>query len=506
MKRLAFLVILACAGLFAAAALGKGGRASSAGVSFAACLTGDTRTAAQGSCTAIPTAQPYGDASGLSTPDAIAFTPDGRAAYVASHQDSALAVFDRDPGTGALTFKSCFTGNSFVDACTQLPGAGSNSTTAPVSSPTALALSPDGRSIYVTSGDFHSAQVAHFERDPATGATSYVGCITGDLAATPAGSGVCTPIPSATDAPNHAAGGFGSALGGASGVAISADGRFAYVTAADDDAVTMLVRNPADGSLSFGNCISDNPGLSACSHLPVQRYAALREARAPLLSRDGRNLYVPAPESGAITSFSVGSVTGTLTGAGCISAAGRRRGCKHPEGPNGSVALAAPVRLIESPDGRFVYSASKYGAVATLRRGPGGPLHLQSCITGASQKPHLCKLLRNAHKFAYNSGLAGLVDLGFGDPKGRKLYAISRTDAAVDLFSRNPHTGKVAFRGCSTASTKVGPRGSGACSLLSDATKGAIGSGLYKPSALALAGSWTYVAGARDAAITRLHR
>ena len=78
---------------------------------------------------------------------------------------------------------------AFCSECTNVPGAQANAGDSPIANPTAAAISPDGRSLYVTSGDFHGATVARFARDPISGALTYGDCISGDRSAGPAGTG-----------------------------------------------------------------------------------------------------------------------------------------------------------------------------------------------------------------------------------------------------------------------------------------------------------------------------
>jgi len=489
-RRLATAALLAT--LAALAVMPASSSAAGAGVRFGGCLSGDSDV---NSCQLIPTAQPYGQFSGLGAPDGIKVSSDGRFAYVLSNRDSAVATFDRDPASGSLSFSSCVTGDDFNGSCVKLPGASANAVHAPIGSPSSMTLTPDGRALYVASGNFTGNEVAHFDRDPTTGALTYRNCVSGNLG-TGTGTGVCAPISTATPSPNGE-GGFNSGLSAPSGITSSADGRFLFVTSSDD-AVTTMARDAA-GNLSFASCITDNPKLAICSKMNATKYAALQEARAPTLSANGADLYVAGLESSAISAFRIDPSSGALREINCLTAA-PVKSCTQAESDKGFGALAAPVRLAPSPDGRFVYSLSKYGgAIGTLKRRPSGALKLAGCITGARDRPRLCRPVRRATPNGYNSGLAGMVDLGIS---GRSIYAIARTDAAIDRFKRNPKTGALAYKGCSSASLKVTRRH--ACAKLSDATKGGVGSGLYKPSALAITASQLYVTAGRDSAVTRL--
>ena len=88
---------------------------------------------------------------------AAAISPDGRHLYVAGRDDDALAVFERDAVTGALTFvEAQFDGLGLVDG---LDGVVS------------VAVSPDGRFVFAAARFGHA--VAVFERDDATGTLTF---------------------------------------------------------------------------------------------------------------------------------------------------------------------------------------------------------------------------------------------------------------------------------------------------------------------------------------------
>ena len=103
----------------------------------AGCITDDGGDLSGAVCT---------DGEALDSPISIAVSPDGGSVYVAVLNSNALAVFDRDPATGALTQTGSI-------GLTQ--------------SPNAVAVSPDGRSVYVSS---YRAGVTVFRREQATGA------------------------------------------------------------------------------------------------------------------------------------------------------------------------------------------------------------------------------------------------------------------------------------------------------------------------------------------------
>src|ERR1700761_5031174 len=79
---------------------------------------------------------------GLGNADAVAISPDGKSVYVASQSEGGVVRFDRDPATGALTYEECFT--------SEASGCGSNHGLTGMVDAQGVAVSPDGKSVYVT--------------------------------------------------------------------------------------------------------------------------------------------------------------------------------------------------------------------------------------------------------------------------------------------------------------------------------------------------------------------
>ena len=116
-------------------------------IAFSDCITGKTM-GAEPACTEIDAASANGTDSGLDGVRAVAVSPDGKSLYAVAPEDDAVAVFDRDPATGILTYQGCLTGEtqSGDAACTAIPSATDNGIDSGLDMPFALALSPDGTS------------------------------------------------------------------------------------------------------------------------------------------------------------------------------------------------------------------------------------------------------------------------------------------------------------------------------------------------------------------------
>jgi 6-phosphogluconolactonase (cycloisomerase 2 family) len=136
---------------------------------------------------------------GLWGANSVAISPEGSHVYVASRHDDALAVFDRDGTSGALTYRGTV---QDIDAGVDgLWGA------------RALVVSPNGDYVYVVSQ--YDNALACFSRNPTSGTLTFV------------------QVVKDTD-PGV------DGLDVADGVAISPSGGHIYVAGYDDDAVAVF--------------------------------------------------------------------------------------------------------------------------------------------------------------------------------------------------------------------------------------------------------------------------
>jgi DNA-binding beta-propeller fold protein YncE len=341
-------------------------------------------------------------ARALGGPAALALSPRGRNLYVVSAGSDALGVFARNRRTGALRQldggAGCFS---------QRAGGGCTLVRA-MNEPTSIAVSPNGRRVYVTGRRFPSA-VAIFQRaddGSLTQADGPAGCVSHaggsgcgvargmaspeEVAVTPdsrhvlvAGmrSNAVVVLRAGPEGLTQAEGaggciargggpegcGVGKALSGPVDLAISPDGRYVYAASSIGDAVAILRRDRATGvltqSLTPRGCISQSGGGGRCV-----RGRGLDEVWGIALSPDGRNLYAVSSKVNMLSAIARNQVSGRLSQLpgryGCFIRAG---GFGCPEGRGLTVAVAVTV----SPDGRSVYVASEdiyLGSVAVFRR------------------------------------------------------------------------------------------------------------------------------------------
>lgn len=394
---------------------------------------------------------------GLSGVAALALAPGGAHLYAASPGEDAVAVFTRDPGTGALTFVEVERdGIAGVDG---LDGA------------SALGVSPaPGNHLYVT-GAVDDA-VALFGRNPATGALGFL------------------------EVQRDGVLGF-DALDGAADLALAATGSHLYVAGAADGAIAELARNAANGRLSFlgavgtGNAVhglllpsdgttlyavgaasgllqafgrdagtglltalppsgggfSGGPGLAgspdgsyvylasapadvaaAFRRLPPQGqpilvdreedgvgYANLLRADGLAVAPDGGRVYATGAGSDSLVVFARSAATGELAEAAV-----------YVDGLGGADGLAGAAGVATSPDGSHVYVAgSGEQSLAAYARLPAGGLALVEVERDGAGGV---------------AGLAGAVGVAIS-PDGAHVYATGPEDDAVAVFARDAGSG-----------------------------------------------------------------
>jgi hypothetical protein len=306
------------------------------------CITGEIESGpmpgGSGACTAVASASPAGANSGLDGLRALAVAPDELDVYALGTNDDALVRFDRAPTTGSIGYSGCLSGEvesgpapGGSDACEPTPTATPAGRDSGFDGPNALAISPDGSSIYTTAfGD----SVAHFGRSSTGGATSWIGCLTGDLDAGPAGSDACESVPAASGS------GSDSGLGDLTTIDVAADGRDVYTGTDGDDSVARFRRAAADGTLDYGGCISGSlqtgpapTGSDACQVIPSATAngsdSGLSSIQAITTSPDGGSLYAVTDSDASIARFDrelpPGPGPGPDTTAPSLSLDGKRK-------------------------------------------------------------------------------------------------------------------------------------------------------------------------------------
>jgi 6-phosphogluconolactonase (cycloisomerase 2 family) len=232
-----------------------------------------------------------GGVDGLASVMGCGVSPDGRNVYFAAYSDNAVSVFSRNDTTGALTFVEVVAdGANGVDGLMQARS---------------LAFSPDGQFVYV--GGYGEDAVAVFKRNITTGELTFI-----EL---------------------HVQGVNGVAgIDASRAMACSPDGAYLYVAGMVSDAIAVFARNEVTGRLTYSSNIT---------------HAQLDGPTKFTISSDGAHLYVGGFELNTLLAFSRDAVTGALT---YVS--------HYVDGTNGVDGIAGPMDVVISTNGKHVYVAS----------------------------------------------------------------------------------------------------------------------------------------------------
>ena len=231
----------------------------------------------RGGCASTAGAAGCTVARGIRVPWDLEVSRDGRNVYVAGARSNGVAVLVRTPE--GLSQADDETG------CVALTAAEGCAIGRALGNPSGVAVSPDGRSVYLAAFDGDSLAV--FRRAGATGGLTQ-----------PAGRAGCV----------KQSGGLGCAAGrvldGVHDAVVSPDGRNLYAVTEQINAMSVFGRDPGSGRLH------QLPGRWACfirgGVLGCPAGRGLTTAVAVTMSRDGRNVYtVSGEKNGAVGIFRV---------------------------------------------------------------------------------------------------------------------------------------------------------------------------------------------------------
>lgn len=269
------------------------------------------------------------DGTALDRPASVKVSADGSNVYVAAAASNALVVFDRAPD-GTLTQKPAMAG------CISETGAGPCADGSGMFAAASLAVSPDGRNVYL--GGRASYAVNVFARAADGSLTQIPGQTQCD-----ADTGFCAPT----------------------SLTVSPDGENIYMTS-----FAYMLERQAGAIVGFDRAsdgtLTQLPGptgcLSASARPPCAFGSALFGAWDATVSPDGMSVYVAATGNGLALFDRApdGSLTQRPPAAGCISPVFY---CEPARGTLGAAQTAV------SPDGTNVYlAAADSDAVAVFDR------------------------------------------------------------------------------------------------------------------------------------------
>jgi DNA-binding beta-propeller fold protein YncE len=331
---------------------------------------------------------------GLASVNSVTVSPDGESAYAAGLGDDTVAMFNRNPATGALTSLDC------VSDADNFPASGCADFQEGLDGAFGVAVSPDGLDVYVAAETDDA--VVHLERDPDTGDLNPVGCVgdTGDFA----GCGGATQ----------------AGLNAAKFLVVSPDGSSVYVAAGAN--LVRLVRNPMTGAISPGSCAGADVGCTAAP-------PGLGDLYDIALSADGTSLHVVGRNPGTVVSLGAPGL-GTL---GCFVDTDNPpiAGCTPTQGLAGARGIAV------SPDGKSAYAVSgANSAIVQFGRVTSGVLTPVACIGDAGTTA--CPTTQEG------LGLGADVVVS---PDNASVYSVGDEHAIV-RFDRNQTSGSLTPQGC----------------------------------------------------------
>ncbi|BAP54557.1 conserved repeat protein [Thioploca ingrica] len=298
--------------------------------------------------------------TGLNQVNSVAISSDGRHLYATSF-DGAITVFSRDNGSGKLSWVQTVN-NSDLDN-NGLNGA------------SAVLVSPDSKHVYVASA--LDKAVVVFTRDQTTGKLTLVEI-----------------------QQDGSSGGDG--LEGANALAMSADNLRLYVTAVNDNALTVFARNVNSGGLTFLS--KQQQGLTTPTHVTV--------------SQD--NVFIYVTNSNSVSRFTRNPTQGEIAYVDTLSSSG----------VDGVADLNGAQSMTISPDNNQAYIVSSDNSA------------LLAFSRDASGKLTFLQTYRNNDNGIKGLGGAHSVVVS---PDGRLVYVAGMNNSAIAVFNRDTNTGLLSF-------------------------------------------------------------
>lgn len=358
-------------------------------------------------CFSQPAVEGCTEARALKGARSVAISPDGRNVYVAARGSKAVAAFDRDPADGSLLQKGG------EDACVSEGGAEGCRKGRAMTDVTRVAAAPDGQSVYVTG---LSGQIAVLDRG-ANGALTQKEGKAGCMSSTGAdgSGGECEPL----------------RLQFVIDIVFSGDGKAAYVSGGSGNIVGIFDRDGAGNLLQrpgVAGCVSADGTDGAGGECGKAR--GLKGPQALDLGPGGGNLYVSALDAQALVVFDLDSAGTPIQkegAAGCISVDGTD-GAGGPCQPGRG--LGGPQIPAISPDGQSLYLPSfNSDSLASFDRAVDGTLTQKAgeagCLSDLGD-PGIC---------GDGTGLDG-PDQAVVSPDGKNVYVVGLEASTVLTFDR----------------------------------------------------------------------
>jgi DNA-binding beta-propeller fold protein YncE len=263
----------------------------------------------------------------LAQPFELALSPNDDFLYVTSFGSSAVSVIrlfggEMLPVNGA---NGCLQSTATAEGCNTSPGLGN---------PWPITVSPNGSTVYA--GGYFDNSIVAFQRNQTTGEISTLatnGCLDAQVTAG------CTTSPDLSEVRD---------------IVVSKNS--ARIYAVTNNRVVLFDRQ-ANGGLvrraGAGGCVSNG----AAANCTTGRGLAMGEKAGLGLSPDGEHLYAAASGVGGGLTEQIVAANGSLTPRSGV------RGCAvtgaPPAGCAEATEIAGPVHPVVSPDGKFIYVATR---------------------------------------------------------------------------------------------------------------------------------------------------
>jgi DNA-binding beta-propeller fold protein YncE len=383
----------------------------------------------------------------------VVVSSDGKNAYAVGYKSSSVAIFDRDPATGTLTQKAGKAG------CVSAAGRGGCANGHAIEDSQAIAISPDGHSIYVVSND--ESSVAIFDRDPASGELEQK-----------AGKAGCFSAQARVRECARSRG-----IRTVTAVTVSPDGKSVYVLSPSRHApggkhILRGTLSVFDRDVSTG-ALKQPDGVAACYSKDgtggiCTKSRALSTPFRAIFSPDGKYVYVDSIGSNDLAVLSRDPATGALSPKQTVRACITTR-CDQNFGADGGLAI--------SPDGKSVYLAGIGGYLGVFDRDPVSGVLTQKpgsagCFAEGSPRG-VCPMARPLRE-----ALGVVVS-----PDGRSVYVTAYIGSGIAIFDRDPATGtltqKAGKAGCVAEEGRGGCQAGRAFGGVLEVTVSADGKNLY---------------------------
>ncbi len=327
----------------------------------------------------------------------IVVSPDGKHVYMAGLHDDEIAVSATN-AAGEMTLVQTYSDANTADA-------------------SSLAMSGDGRHLYVTSRTVGAGSLTVLTRNTVTG--------------------MLTPLETQTDGANMVP---ANTMRKPQGVVVAPAGplpgtgddyEHVYVVTQGDDSIVVFKRDNDSGSLDFGKLtylqvLQQGPGTCDANLL-----CGLNDARTMSISPDGTSLYTGGKKGDAKAGIIAVFDRDADEGSGTYGQLTFVQTVRNLE--NGITQLHRPSALAVEPDGEQLYATAQGGS----------SVHVFAREDDTGSVDHGKLTVVEFHKDgSLTKGLKGASGLAI-QPNGKYVYVTGLGDNAISVFRRDDATGKL---------------------------------------------------------------